>query len=149
MEIKIETASIRLLDKFSEIENQCFDQEAFTKRQLAYLLTDYNSIGLVAKTDNAVTGFIISQVEIENDMTYGHIITINVVPSCRRKGVGTQMLKEMEKILKEKGINECHLEVREDNHAALKLYLNSGYQKVAVLEKYYGGKHGLFLKKTL
>jgi len=149
MEIKIETASIRLLDKFSEIENQCFDQEAFTKRQLAYLLTDYNSIGLVAKTDNAVAGFIISQVEIENDTTYGHIITINVVPSCRRKGVGTQMLKEMEKILKEKGINECHLEVREDNHAALKLYLTSGYQKVAVLEKYYGNKHGLFLKKTL
>ncbi|MGA2524461.1 MAG: ribosomal protein S18-alanine N-acetyltransferase [Candidatus Bathyarchaeia archaeon] len=149
MEIKIETASIRLLDKFSEIENQCFDQEAFTKRQLAYLLTDYNSIGLVAKTDNAVAGFIISQVEIENDTTYGHIITINVVPSCRRKGVGTQMLKEMEKILKEKGINECHLEVREDNHAALKLYLTSGYQKVAVLEKYYGSKHGLFLKKTL
>ena len=149
MEIKIETASIRLLDKFSEIENQCFDQEAFTKRQLAYLLTDYNSIGLVAKTDNAVAGFIISQVEIENDTTYGHIITINVVPSCRRKGVGTQMLKEMEKILKEKGINECHLEVREDNHAALKLHLTSGYQKVAVLEKYYGSKHGLFLKKTL
>ncbi|HKM60115.1 MAG TPA: ribosomal protein S18-alanine N-acetyltransferase [Candidatus Bathyarchaeia archaeon] len=149
MEIKIETASIRLLDKFSEIENQCFDQEAFTKRQLAYLLTDYNSIGLVAKTDNAVAGFIISQVEIENDTTYGHIITINVVPSCRRKGVGTQMLKEMEKILKEKGINECHLEVREDNHAGLKLYLTSGYQKVAVLEKYYGSKHGLFLKKTL
>ena len=102
MEIKIETASIRLLDKFSEIENQCFDQEAFTKRQLAYLLTDYNSIGLVAKTDNAVAGFIISQVEIENNTTYGHIITINVVPSCRRKGVGTQMLKEMEKILKGK-----------------------------------------------
>ncbi len=149
MEIKIETASIRLLDKFSEIENQCFDQEAFTKRQLAYLLTDYNSIGLVAKTDNAVAGFIISQVEIENNTTYGHIITINVVPSCRRKGVGTQMLKEMEKILKEKGINECHLEVREDNHAALKLYLTNGYQKVAVLEKYYGSKHGLFLKKTL
>jgi len=30
MEIKIETASIRLLDKLFEIEEQCFDQEAFT-----------------------------------------------------------------------------------------------------------------------
>jgi [ribosomal protein S18]-alanine N-acetyltransferase len=149
MEIKIETASIRLLDKFCEIENQCFDQEAFTKRQLAYLLTDYNSIGLVARTDNAIAGFIISQVEIESDTTFGHIITINVAPPYRRKGVGKQLLKEMEKILKEKGINECHLEVREDNHAALKLYQDSGYKKIAVLEKYYGTKHGLFLKKTL
>ena len=149
MKVKIETASIRLLDKFCEIENQCFDQEAFTKRQLSYLLTDYNSIALVAKTDSEIAGFIISQVEIENDTPYGHIITINVGPSYRRKGIGTQMLKEIEKILKEKGVNECHLEVREDNSAALKLYQKSGYQKIAKLEKYYGNKNGLFLKKDL
>ena len=60
-----------------------------------------------------------------------------------------QMLKEIERILKEKGVNECHLEVREDNAPALKLYQNSGYQKIGILEKYYGNKHGLFLKKNL
>ena len=131
MEIKVETASIRLLDKFCEIENQCFDQEAFTKRQLAYLLTDYNTIGLVAKANSDVAGFIISQVEIENTMLYGHIITVNVAPNYRRKGIATRMLKETEQILREKGIGECHLEVREDNSAALKLYQNSGYIKIA------------------
>jgi ribosomal-protein-alanine N-acetyltransferase len=149
MKIKIETASIRLLDKFCEIEHQCFDQEAFTKRQIAYLLNDYNSIGLLAKVDSDIAGFIISQVEIENSTLYGHIITLNVAPSYRRKGIGTLMLKEVETILKEKGVNECHLEVREDNLAALKLYLKSGYVKIARLEKYYGRKHGLFLKKSL
>lgn len=149
MEIKIETASIRLLDKFCEIENQCFDQEAFTKRQLAYLLSDYNTIGLVAKANSDVAGFIISQVEIENDTLYGHIITVNVAPNYRRKGIATKMLRETEQILREKGISECRLEVREDNSAALKLYQNSGYMKIARLEKYYGNKHGLFLKKTL
>ncbi len=149
MNIKIETASIRLLDKLCEIENQCFDQEAFTKRQLAYLLTDYNSIGLVAKADSEIAGFIISQVEIENDAPFGHIVTLNVAPSYRRKGIGSQMLREVEKILKEKGVSESHLEVREDNAAAIKLYQNSGYKKIAKLEKYYGNKHGLFLKKTL
>ena len=149
MNTKIETASIRLLDKFCEIEHQCFDKEAFTKRQLAYLLTDYNSIALVAKVDSDIAGFIISQVEIENNTFFGHIITINVAPTWRRKGIGSQMLKEIERILKEKGVNECHLEVREDNAPALKLYLNSGYQKIGILEKYYGTKHGLFLKKNL
>ena len=59
------------------------------------------------------------------------------------------MLKETEAILKQKSISECHLEVREDNSAALKLYQNSGYQKIGRLEKYYGKKHGLYLKKTL
>lgn len=149
MEIKIETASIRLLDKLYEIEAQCFNQEAFTKRQIAYLLKDYNTIGLVAKANSDIAGFIISQVEIENDTLYGHIITINVAPAYRRKGIASKMLKETEEILKEKGITECHLEVREDNSAALKLYQSSGYQKIGRLEKYYSNKHGFYLKKSL
>jgi len=149
MEIKIEAASLKLLDRLFEIEGQCFEQEAFTKRQIAYLLTDYNTIALVAKADNDITGFIIAQEEIDNNILYGHIITINVALTYRRKGIATKLLKEIEEIFKQKGITECHLEAREDNKAALKLYQNSGYQKIGMLEKYYGKKHGLYLKKNL
>jgi ribosomal-protein-alanine N-acetyltransferase len=148
MEIKIETASIRLLDKLCEIEEQCFDQEAFSKRQITYLLADYNTIALAAKANSEIVGFIIAQIEIDNNTLFGHIITINVMPTCRRKRIASKMLKEIEDLLKQKGISECHLEVREDNAVALKLYLNSGYQKIGRLEKYYGKAHGLYLKKS-
>jgi ribosomal-protein-alanine N-acetyltransferase len=149
MEIRIETASVKLLDKLFKIEEQCFDQEAFTKRQIAYLLSDYNTISLIAKLENEIAGFILAQIEIENDTLFGHIITINVVPAFRKKGIGSKMMEEMEAILKQKGISECHLEVREDNSPALKLYQNCGYQKIGRLEKYYGKAHGLYLKKNL
>ena len=149
MELKIETATPKLLDELFEIEEQCFDQEAFTKRQIAYLLTDYNTIALVAKANNDIAGFIIIQIEIENNTLFGHIITINVASTYRRKGIANKMLEETEVILKQKGICECHLEVREDNSAALKLYQNSGYQKIGILEKYYGKSHGWHLKKNL
>jgi ribosomal-protein-alanine N-acetyltransferase len=149
MEIKIETATIKLLDKLFEIEEQCFNQEAFTKRQIAYLLTDYNTIALVAKANNDIAGFIIAQIEIENTTMFGHIITINVAPNYRRKGIAQKLLKETETLLKQKGINEIHLEVKEDNTPALKLYQNLGYQKIGKIEKYYGKTHGLYLKKTL
>jgi [ribosomal protein S18]-alanine N-acetyltransferase len=149
MEIKIESASIRLLDKLCEIEEQCFDEEAFTKRQISYLLTDYNTIALVAKANNDIAGFVIAQVEVENDRVFGHIITVNVLSANRRKGIGTKMLQEIESLLRQKGITECQLEVREDNSAALKLYQSVGYQKIGKLQNYYGKKHGLYLKKTL
>jgi [ribosomal protein S18]-alanine N-acetyltransferase len=149
MEIRIETASVKLLDRLFKIEEQCFDQEAFTKRQIAYLLSDYNTIALAAKLNSEIAGFILAQIEIENDTLFGHIITINVVPAFRKKGIGSKMLQEIEAILKQKGISECHLEVREDNSPALKLYQNSGYQKIGKLEKYYGKVHGLYLKKIL
>ena len=149
MEVKIETATIKLLDQLYQIEEQCFDQEAFTKRQIAYLLTDYNTIALVAKANSDIAGFIITQVEVEENTEFGHIITINVPPNYRRKGIATKLLQEIETLLKQKGISECRLEVREDNHPAIKLYQTLGYQTIGKLENYYGKKHGIYLKKTL
>jgi ribosomal-protein-alanine acetyltransferase len=149
MAVVIESATIRLLDKLFELEEECFDEEAFSRRQIAYLLTDYNSIALVAKLDGAVAGFIIAQVEVEENTEFGHIITLNVAPKLRRHKIGTSLLREIESLLEEKGIAESRLEVREDNHAAIKLYKTLGYQTVGKLEKYYGAKHGLYLKKAL
>jgi ribosomal-protein-alanine acetyltransferase len=149
MGVKIETATITLLDKFYEIEEQCFDQEAFTKRQISYLLTDYNTIALMAKTDSDIAGFIIAQVEVEENTEFGHIITINVAPKLRRQGIATKLLHKIENLLKQKGITQCRLEVREDNKHAIKLYQKLGYQTVGILENYYGKKHGLYLKKSL
>jgi ribosomal protein S18 acetylase RimI-like enzyme len=65
MEVKIETATIRILEQLYQIEEQCFDQEAFSKRQLAYLLSNYNTIALVAKIYSEIVGFIITMVEVE------------------------------------------------------------------------------------
>ncbi len=149
MEVKIETASLKLLDQLYKIEEKCFDQEAFSKRQIAYLLTDYNTIALAAKTNSEIAGFIIAQVEVEENTEFGHIITINVTPNFRRQKIATKMLHEIENLLKQKGISECRLEVREDNHAAIKLYQTLGYQIVGKLERYYGTKHGLYFKKIL
>ncbi len=148
MEIKLETATIKILDTLYQIEEQCFSEEAFTKRQIAYLLTDYNTIALAAKVNNDVVGFIIAQVETD-ESEFGHIITINVAPNCRRKNIGTKMVQEIEYRLKQRGIDECRLEVREDNHDAIKLYHKIGYQKIGKLERYYGKKHGVYLKKDI
>ena len=149
MKLKIENANTKLLNKLFEIEERCFDQEAFTKRQIAYLLTDYNTITLIAKVNSNISGFIMTHVEIKENTEFGHIITINVIPNCRRKGIAKKLIQEIENTLKQKGINECRLEVREDNNPAIKLYQTLGYQKISKIEKYYGKKHGLYLKKKL
>jgi [ribosomal protein S18]-alanine N-acetyltransferase len=148
MDVKIETANIRLLDTLYRIEEQCFSEEAFTRRQIAYLLTDYNTIAFVAKVNTDVAGFIIAQIETD-DTEFGHIITINVAPSYRRKSIGSKLLNEVESLLRQRGIRECRLEVREDNSVAIKLYHKLGYQTQGKLERYYGKRHGLYLKKAL
>jgi ribosomal-protein-alanine N-acetyltransferase len=149
MPITIEDASIRHLDKLYEIEMECFEREAFTKQQIAHLLTDYDSVSLVAKVNGEIVGFIIGMIYLERNSLTGHIFTIDISPIHRRKGTAQKLLQEIEKIFKEKGVKTCRLEVREDNIAALRLYQKFGYKKVAKLKNYYGNAHGIYLKKDL
>lgn len=149
MPITIEDASIKHLDKLYEIEMACFKKEAFTKQQIAQLLQNNNTISLVAKENSKIIGFIIGMISIEDNTIIGHILTIDVSPSYRRKGVGIKLLQEVEKIFKNKQVMVCRLEVREDNIAALNLYCKLGYRKVGKLEHYYVDAHGILLEKLL
>ena len=149
MQIKTETATINLLDKLYEIEKQSFGTEAFTRQQIAYLLTDCNAIALAATTNDEIAGFVIAHIDMGRNNMIGHILTIDVTPRHRRKGIAKKLLNQTETLLKESGATEIRLEVREDNTPAINLYQKRGYKKVGKLEKYYGKKHGLYLKKTL
>ena len=149
MDTIIETASVRQLERLLEIEKTCFKEEAFTRRHIASLLTDYNSICLTAKERDQIIGFIIGTTYFERNSLTGHVLTIDVVPQSRRKGAGAKLLDEMERIFKEKGVRTCRLEVREDNVAALGLYRKLDYRVIARLKGYYGKADGIYLRKTL
>jgi ribosomal-protein-alanine acetyltransferase len=149
MDIKIETATTKFLDKMVAVEKQSFGKEAFTRRHIVYLMTDYNAITLAARVNGEIEGFVIARIEVEGNLPLGHILTLDVSPSHRRKGIAQKLLRETEAWLKQKGVNECRLEVREDNAAAINLYQKLGYKKIGKLEKYYSDAHGLYLKKIL
>jgi ribosomal-protein-alanine acetyltransferase len=149
MEIVIEDASVRFLDEFYSIEKQCFDHEAFSKRQIGYLLTDYNSVSLLARVNGEIAGFIIGRIDVERDSIVGHILTIDVARLCRRMGIATKLLTRVEEVFKDKGVKESRLEVREGNTAAFSLYKKLGYKQVAKLDHYYRDAHGLYLTKPL
>jgi ribosomal protein S18 acetylase RimI-like enzyme len=149
MEITVEDASSRQLDELYNVELLSFKEEAFSKQQIALLLRDYNSLSLIARVKGEIAGFIIGRIEDSDDGLVGHILTIDVSPTHRRKGIAQRMLTEIEALFKARGISESRLEVRVDNLAARKLYRKLGYETVAELENYYQTAHGLYLKKTL
>jgi len=146
---KIKKASIEHLDRLYEIEMKCFETEAFTKQQIAYLITDSNSVTLVSRAKGEIVGFIIGKTYMDKKPATGQILTIDVSPKHRRKGIGQRLLHEIEKTLKDKGVKICYLEVRENNFVALSLYQKFGYKRVGRLENYYGNAHGIRLRKAL
>jgi len=150
LQITVETAHMPNLDELLRIERECFTTEAFTKEQIEILFRNPTAVGLLARIDGEVAGFVIGMIETYGATKAGHVYTIDVAVKHRRMGVGIKLLKEMEHTFMKKGAETSYLEVRADNQAARRLYRKRGYVEVETLDDYYSrGVQGLRLRKQL
>jgi len=91
----------------------------------------------------AIGGFIVTH----GGLT-GHVITIDVVSSARRAGVGSLLLRAAEERLRAAGSRAVGLETAVDNLAALAFYKRHGYSVIRTWPRYYAnGVDALVLKK--
>lgn len=70
------------------------------------------------------------------------IQTVVVAPLHRGRGVGESLLAELLAVARNSGCTRCHLEVRSDNQAALRLYERHGFTPISNREGYYDEKAG-------
>jgi ribosomal-protein-alanine N-acetyltransferase len=95
---------------------------------------------------NAVAGFIVTEADRGN----GHIITIDVVASARRSGVGSLLLRATEDRLRAAQCRSVGLETAVDNISALSFYKRHGYSVIKTIPRYYSnGVDALVLEKDL
>ena len=137
MPIKIERVRLSNLDALSRIERESFTSEAYTREQIASLLESPNAVSLAAKVNDEIVGFIVGLTETGEDVTFGHVVTLDVAVKHRRAGVGLQLLDQLEQVFRRKGVKTIYLEVRIDNEAARELYRKKGYTDLVSLEDYY------------
>lgn len=125
------------LETLYEIDRRCFPAEiAFTRQDFLYMLGRAGSITRIAHDSFGVAGFILGNIE---NGRRGHIITLDVVPAARRRGIGFRLMEDFHRILKKENIREVVLEVGADNHAAQRLYEKMQYSRVETLPGYYNG----------
>jgi len=119
--------------------------ENYPRYFFEYLLENYPDSFLVAKVNGKVVGYIMCRVEDSimislpvRRIKRGHVVSIAVLPEYRGMGIGTNLLREAIKALKE----NCHcvdvyLEVRISNHKAIKLYRKLGFTVSHIKRGYY------------
>ena len=150
MPISVRKATEDDLEVIYKIELECFADDAFTKRQLEYLLMSSSSVTLIAVLNGEAVGFITGSFDRSGNPAVCHVYTLDVKRSYRRRGVGSTLLDLLEHAMAEKGAETCYLEARIDNIAARNLYVKHGYSPVRTLADYYGfGADGLRFKKDL
>lgn len=115
---------------------------------MASILRRAGAVTLVAENARgAVVAFVAAHRQKEGK---GHIVTLDVLPGYRGRGVGWRLMRLCEKRLAAAGIGTLRLETSVNNRAAQALYRSLGYTFLKRVPRYYpNGEDGWILEKRL
>jgi len=124
------------LEILCAIDNACFPPGiSYSHEELARFIAHRNSRTWVAEESGEIVGFLIAD---RQPQKVGHIVTIDVVESERRRGVGSRLMVAVEEWAWQQGLRLIYLETAENNLAAQRFYQARGYRKAEKVERYYG-----------
>ena len=144
--MKIRRAEPGDLARIVQIEGICFPEEtAFPPGMFAYLIR--YSVALVAcEPEDNILGFVMGY----TSGTLGAVYTLDVHTGYRRLGIGTELIKALERKLAKMGAKAIRLEAALDKPGALELYRKAGYLERELVRNYYGrGNHAVRMWKKL
>ncbi len=104
---------------------------------------------LVAEADGRVVGYVMGEMEEDNGVKVGHVVNIAVHEAYRRRGIGSRLMMEIERIFREMGAKRVKLEVREGDEGARAFYRHLGYRETGRLKRYYWGLTAVKMEKSL
>ena len=101
---------------------------------------------IIAQNGTDIVGY--AGIAIAGDVADIH--TLTVIPEFRRRGIASEMLRNLEKWALEKKVVAVMLEMREGNAEAQPLYEKYGYRVISRRDNYYAPKiHALIMRKEL
>jgi [ribosomal protein S18]-alanine N-acetyltransferase len=116
------------------LDHLCFPPGiAYSKWMLRHFLKMPTANCIVATDGEEIPGFVIT----EEAAPLGHVLTLDVAKSHRRRSLGSQLLQRSEAELLERGVTEMVLETAVENIAGVAFWRRHGYRTVGTLKKYY------------
>ena len=108
----------------------------WTAAKVRRQIEDRETMVLVASIDGELRGFAI--------MKFGdleaHLFLLAVEPKARRQGIGTRLVRWLERSCETAGMQNIRLEVRASNSKALAFYENLDYKRMGRIAAYYDGR---------
>ena len=150
------TASVRVrraeasdLDDLVMLELRTFDSDRMSRAQYRRHLDSSSALVLVASANHR--HFLGTAVVFFRQRSgVARLYSLATQPESRGKGVGTALLEAVETAARQRRCRAVRLEVRSDNHGAIRQYERLGYRRIGALEHYYqDGAHGWRYEKML
>ena len=101
----------------------------------------------VAEYNHKIVGFIVG---LKTDEKTAKILMLSVVKHVRRKKIGTNLLNQLLKELKEENISYVELEVSKSNLKAISFYQKHGFKIKEILQGFYqNGEDAYLMHKNI
>lgn len=140
------------LTRLFQLDQLCFPAGiAYSLGDFRALLRSSRVLTIVAEEDSVLAGFAMAQVEVRDRVRAGLIVTIDVAPHFRRRGVGAALMNAIEVGVQAAGGAEVlRLEVAVDNETALNFYAKRGFTAIGEIPGYYQtGMDAIVMEKPL
>lgn len=119
-----------------ELDQACFPPGiAYSRVELMHYMRRRGAFTIVAESDGQIAGFTVGEC-IRNR---GHVITIDVLDSLRRKGLGSSLMNAVEERFLRAGCEVSLLETAVNNLSAITFYKRRGYLVIKTIPRYYNG----------
>ena len=140
--IRLRSFQPRDLAALHQLDHLCFPKEiAYSKAELQYFLTHPRcSCWIAERLESKLAGFVLVERSSRNGLPTGHIVTLDVDPAQRRRGIGKLLMQTAEERMKQEGAGTISLEVAENNEAARQFYRSLGFVTTGKIAKYYAGR---------
>lgn len=134
------------LEAMYRLDHACFEPGiAFTRAEIRAFLDLESLQGLVAEAAGRFVGFAIGYLRRP---ALGGVLTLDVDPRARRRGVGRVLFAELLARLESAGASVIRLEVDVRNEAAAAFYRSFGFRRLGRLADYYGpGRDGFEMER--
>ena len=119
--------------EIARLEAACFPHPRSAEAVLSEISQPERYLLLVLKGQEGLEGY----VGLEYVLDEGYITDLAVFPKYRRCGVGSELLRELERRGRELALRFLTLEVRPGNAAALGLYRAMGYWEAGRRKDFY------------
>ena len=140
------------LDAIFRLDTICFPPEfRFDRKSMRSFAERSRAIALLAEgEDGEIFGFVIVHLERTGDGWLGYVVTLDVMPAWRRKGLAGRLMREAERRAAA-AARWIVLHVFTGNAGAIGFYERLGYERVGEVPGFYGslGLDAFLYRKVL
>jgi len=127
------------LDAMHALDVECFDKPfRFSRSAMRRFAEAKKARVVIADDGDALVGFVILDIEDTAEGRFGYIVTLDVSPAHRRRGVAGQLMQEAEQEGAREGCVAVVLHVFTGNEPSIRFYVRRGFVQSHRESNFYG-----------